>query len=205
MRKTPAACILALPVVLGSCTSPGVEDATTAATTATAPTTTIADEPSCEPGSFDETTELDGFGVVGFVDANVVAMTDDSVQEHMTVLVEDGLIVEIGPAAGMVAPEGALEVCASGHYLMPSLSDMHVHFDRLEDRLLYVVNGVTTIRNMWGRMLHLSIREQFESNKLLGPRLFTTGPITDGPSPRWPGSVVVSTEQEAIDAVTDRK
>ena len=75
MRKTPAACILALPVVLGSCTSPGVEDATTAATTATAPTTTIADEPSCEPGSFDETTELDGFGVVGFVDANVVAMT----------------------------------------------------------------------------------------------------------------------------------
>lgn len=207
MRKVPTICglVLVLGLVLGSCTGKGVEVATTAATTApttkTEPTTTTAREPLCEPGSFDETTELDGFAVVAFVDANVIAMTDDSVQEHMTVIVEDGLITEIGPAAGTVAPEGALEVCASGQYLMPGLSDMHVHFWWTEDRLLYVANGVTTIRNMWGEMWHLKIREQFESKELLGPRLFTTGPITDGSPPTWPGSVVVSTEQEGIDEV----
>jgi imidazolonepropionase-like amidohydrolase len=139
--------------------------------------------------------------VVAFVDANVIAMTDDSVQEHMTVIVDGGLITEIGPAASTGVPEGALEVCASGHYLMPGLSDMHVHFDGLEDRLLYVANGVTTIRNLWGGKWHLGIPEQFESKDLLGPRLFTTGPITDGNPPWWPGSVPVSTEQEAIDEV----
>lgn len=105
---------------MGSCSGSDVEVATTA--TGTSPT--IADEPPCEPGSFDEATELDGFGVVAFVDANVIAMTDDSVQEHMTVLVEDGLIAEIGPAASAGVPEGALEVCVSGHYLMPGLADM---------------------------------------------------------------------------------
>jgi imidazolonepropionase-like amidohydrolase len=207
MRKIPRIRFFAsvLVLVLGSCTSSDVEVATTAATTGpttvTESTITTALEPLCEPGSFDETTELDGLAVVAFVDANVIAMTDDSVQEHMTVIVEDVSIAEVGPAAGMIVPEGALEVCASGYYLMPGLSDMHVHFDALEDRLLYVVNGVTTIRNMWGGMWHLSIRERFESKELLGPRLFTTGPITDGPSPDWPGSVVVSTEQEAIDEV----
>jgi len=156
-----------LGLVLGSCTSSDIGVATTATTVPTATTeltTTIVDEPLCEPGSFDETTELDGFGVVAFVDANVIAMTDDSVQEHMTVIVEDGSIAEIGPAQSTVAPEGALEVCASGHYLLPGLSDMHVHFDLLEDRLLYVANGVTTIRNMWGGTWYPSIREQFESN-----------------------------------------
>ena len=120
MRTIPTIRVLVsvLVLVLGSCTGSDVEVVTTAATTGptttTEPTTTIAHKPLCEPESFDEATELDGFAVVAFVDANVIAMTDDSVQEHMTVIAEDGLIAEIGPAVSTVVPEGALEVCASG-------------------------------------------------------------------------------------------
>ena len=65
MRKLPRIrlCASVLVLVLGSCTTSDDEVATTAATmgptTTTDPTTTVAHEPLCEPGPFDETTELD--------------------------------------------------------------------------------------------------------------------------------------------------
>ncbi len=41
-------------------------------------------------------------------------------------------------------------VDGTGKYLMPGLVDMHVHIESENDMLLFVANGVTSVRNMWG-------------------------------------------------------
>ncbi len=158
----------------------------------------------CEPDLPGDTTLLDAHTVIAFVDANVIAMNDDAVLEHATVVVENGVITDVGPSASTMVPDEALVVCATDRYLMPGLTDMHVHFNYPEDRLLYVASGVTTIRNMWGWEWHLDYRDQFENKELLGPRLVTTGPIMDGDPPYWPGSLSVTTAEEAREAVTSQ-
>ncbi len=64
-----------------------------------------------------------------------------------------------------------------GKYLMPGLVDMHVHIQFEDDMLLWVANGVTSVRNMWGhtgKMLQfgfpdqLELREQIEQGTLFG-------------------------------------
>jgi imidazolonepropionase-like amidohydrolase len=77
---------------------------------------------------------------------------------------------------------------------------MHVHLWRYsgEDNL-YLVNGITSIQNMWGRPELLNTRRF--NNRRFGPRIFTTGPIMDGPIPIWPGSKVLETPEEARKAV----
>src|SRR3712207_1641344 len=50
-----------------------------------------------------------------------------NVLEHQTVLVDDGHIVAIGPAASVAVPPGAPVVDGRGKTLLPGLIDAHVH------------------------------------------------------------------------------
>src|SRR5262249_29033760 len=70
---------------------------------------------------------------------------------------------------------------------------------------LYLLNGVTTVRDMFGSPQHLAWRDQLASGKLQGPTLFTAGPIVDGDPPTWPGSTVVTSAEAARQAVRDQK
>ena len=70
---------------------------------------------------------------------------------------------------------------------------------------LLLANGVTTIRNMIGDPKHLQWRESIQSGELLGPTIYTAGPIIDGDPPMWPGSVVVTTVEEARATVFKQK
>src|SRR4029450_417428 len=66
--------------------------------------------------------------IVAFVNASVVPMDTERVVPGQTVVVPDGKIVAMGPAASVAVPPDALRIDATGRYLMPALSDMHVHF-----------------------------------------------------------------------------
>ena len=48
----------------------------------------------------------------------------------------------------MKIPKGVVEIDGTGKYLMPGLADMHVHAWNENDLILFVANGITTIRNM---------------------------------------------------------
>ena len=48
-----------------------------------------------------------------------------NMDENLDVLVENGLVKEIG--SGLTAPEGVKTITASGKYVVPGLIDMHVH------------------------------------------------------------------------------
>ncbi|MGE3467773.1 MAG: amidohydrolase family protein [Pyrinomonadaceae bacterium] len=74
-----------------------------------------------------------------------------------------------------------------------------------DEMLLYLANGVTTVRNMHGTRTHLEWREQIRKGERLGPRLFTAGPILDGDPPTRNTNVVVKTKAEAENAVAEQK
>ena len=58
---------------------------------------------------------------------------------------------------------------------------MHAHvWDRYELGL-YLSNGVTAVRNLWGMPMHLRIKEDVIHDNIISPTFFTTGPKLTGP------------------------
>jgi len=144
-------------------------------------------------------TTAHGGDVIAFVDVNVVPMDTERVLTQHTVLVRKGRIAAVGKEVAI--PDDALRIEGRGRYLMPGLADMHVHNWYEKEHLLFLANGVTTIRNMWGTPMQLRWRREIEAGTRLGPTLHTTGPILDGARATWPGSVIVTTVEAARAAV----
>ncbi|KAB3534384.1 amidohydrolase family protein [Alkaliphilus pronyensis] len=136
-----------------------------------------------------------------FQNVNIITMTDDKVLENYSVVIKDDLIAEIGKFETVTIPEDAKIIEGEGKYLMPGLVDMHVHlFSYTGEENLYLANGVTSVQNMWGHPRTIMQRD-FNNRRLTGPRIFTTGPLMDGPNPIHQGSLVLETPEEARKAV----
>ncbi len=136
---------------------------------------------------------------------SVVPMDREVVLADQTVVVSAGRITALGPAAKVSVPEGAQRIDGHGRYLMPGLADMHVHVWDENDLYLFVANGVTTVRNMFGAPLQLDWRARIERGELVGPRIYTAGPIIDGQPAVWPGSTELVDPDEAAAVVAAQK
>ena len=108
-----------------------------------------------------------------------------------TVLVRDGRVAWVGPAAQAQVPAGATRIDGRGKFLMPGLAEMHAHVPpqqnvteaQLQDLMfLYVANGVTTIRGMLGAPYQLQLRDRLARGDLLGPRFYVAAPSLNGNS-----------------------
>jgi cytosine/adenosine deaminase-related metal-dependent hydrolase len=114
---------------------------------------------------------------IAFLHAHVIPMDRDQVLDDQTVLVQDGRIVAIGPAQTVHLPANTQKINAAGKYLIPGLIDAHVHLYSTIEFPLYLANGVTTVFNLDGRPAHLLWRTQVANGELLGPTIFTAGPL----------------------------
>ena len=142
---------------------------------------------------------------IAITNVSVVPMDAERVVPDQTVLVRDGTIAWIGPTGEARLDPDALVVDGAGGFLMPGLADMHVHTWREVDQLLYVAFGVTTVRNMWGTSTQLDFRNRIAAGDLLGPTIYTAGPLMDGEPAFWDGSLVVTTPASARQAVRDQR
>lgn len=114
--------------------------------------------------------------VAAFVDVNVIPMDREHVLAHQTVLVRGDRVVALGPTAKTQVPAGARRIDGRGKYLIPGLADMHAHVnDKQEQLFLFLANGVTTVRDMFGRPATLALRDRVATGALLGPRIYTAG------------------------------
>jgi imidazolonepropionase-like amidohydrolase len=139
-------------------------------------------------------------------DVNVISMCNDSILYGHSLLVMDGKIADIGIFDKMKIPKDAQIIDGKDRYLIPGLCDMHVHIQDDNDRLLFVANGVTLIRNMSGFPYHLKLREKIKEGCLIGPEIYTTGPIIDGLNPYWPGlSIVIDDKTKVYDVLSQMK
>jgi imidazolonepropionase-like amidohydrolase len=149
-----------------------------------------------------------------FTHVTVIDATGSPAQPGMTVVIEGGRITEIGQPSVVNVPGGAEVVDATGKFLIPGLWDMHVHTvfgDWLpggkEISLpLFIANGVTGVRDMGGELAVLAAwRSAIERGELLGPRIVLSGPMLDGPTPRFPSSIAIRTPDDGRRAVADLK
>lgn len=130
----------------------------------------------------------------------LIPMGLDTILTDKTVHIKDGKILEI---KDNFESQGLDHVDGQGKYLMPGLIDMHVHvWDRFELGL-YLANGVTTVRNLWGIPLHLRIKDEISSNELLGPMFYTSSPKLTGPEDFGDDKVQVQSEEQAKKLIND--
>ena len=64
---------------------------------------------------------------VAFTNVNVIPMDRERVLANQTVLVQNGLIIEIGDAKKLKLPKNAARIDGTGKYLIPGLVDMPTH------------------------------------------------------------------------------
>src|SRR5688500_2875686 len=144
-------------------------------------------------------------GTFAFTGANVVPMDRDRILTNHTVVVTNGRITTVGPAASVRVPQGATVIDARGKFLMPGLAEMPAHVPpspappAVTDRVLtlYVTNGITTIRGMLGDASHLALRDRIARGETQGPRLITSGPSFNGTS--------IKSWKDGVDSVLSQK
>jgi imidazolonepropionase-like amidohydrolase len=161
--------------------------------------------------SFGQAASLDSNTTI-FVGVNVIPMDKERVMRNQTVIVRDGVIAEIGDAKKVKVPKGAQRIDGAGKFLIPGLTDMHVHLftdDEFPDALaedelkIMVANGVTTIRLMTGTPEQLVLREKSRRGEILGPTIYAASPQFIGK--KSSNAYVVTNEREARDSVRQAK
>jgi hypothetical protein len=133
---------------------------------------------------------------------NVIPMNQDTVLADKMVYLKEGIIEKI---ADTIEISGIQIFDAENKYLTPGLIDMHVHvWDRYELGL-YLSNGVTAVRNLWGMPMHLRIKEDVIEGNIISPTFFTTGPKLTGPEFIGDDNLNLSSPEEAKEKVISYK
>jgi imidazolonepropionase-like amidohydrolase len=115
---------------------------------------------------------------VVFENVNVVPMDSEGILEGQTVIIEDHRIAYIGPSEDIEIPADAHVVDGDGRFLIPGLSDMHMHtFGSENDLLAYLANGVTSIRILGADPpAILEWRDQIRAGTRVGPSIWAWWP-----------------------------
>jgi imidazolonepropionase-like amidohydrolase len=153
-------------------------------------------------------------GTVTIANVTIIDTTGGPPQLHRTVTVRKGVIADIRDSTLPKHKERGVEVNGTGKYLIPGLWDMHVHmvfgdwFPRGNEVTLplFIANGITGVRDMGGELeLLQQWRKEISAGTLIGPRIVMSGPMLDGPQPRFPSSIAIKTPEDGRRAVDDLK
>lgn len=136
----------------------------------------------------------------------IVDVVNQKLVPAQTVVFNNGIISNIQPSKKIKIPSGATVIDGKGKYLMPGMTDAHVHFfqsgglytrpdaidlrkyypyqreidwvhNNMEDFLRrYVKAGITSVIDVGSNYHFLQQRDSFE-NKTYAPHIFMTGPL----------------------------
>lgn len=126
-----------------------------------------------------------------FTHVAVIDMTGAPATHDMTVVVVGDRITGLGTSGTLAIPAGATIIDARGKYLIPGLIDTHVHLAWDLDarftlttaeqlRLLYLPNGITTVREASTRGLEaqtIRARDEAPTTGTIIPRIYVSGRI----------------------------
>ena len=138
--------------------------------------------------------------VVLLSNVNVIDATGSPIQSGMNVLIEDGFISAV--QKGEISINLGEKIDGTDRFLIPGLWDMHVHWYAASYLPLFIANGVTGTRQMWGFPMHYDWKSRMESSEeFVAPRILIASTIIDGPNKVWPGSLSATTELEGREYV----
>lgn len=145
--------------------------------------------------------EKDRLALVG---GNVIDVSDGSVLRNAVVVIYQGHIETVAPAAGFEIPKSAEVLDVTGRYLIPGLIDAHAH---VKPWALprYIAYGVTTVRDVHGAEDSVyGLRDEVNLGAVPGPRMFVAGAMIDGSPATFPNAGVATTPDEARRIVDQR-
>lgn len=137
---------------------------------------------------------------------SLLTMVDSVIIPDQDILIEQGIIRAIGK--DLIQTGDAIEIDGFGKYVMPGLTDMHVHLFANHPMhntwmMLLLLNGVTTVRDMNGEPQKLTERDRIRRNEIFGPYLYQGGPIITGATENY--MVFADTPETGRDIVIRQK
>ena len=131
---------------------------------------------------------------VAITDVTIIDVESGRAIGPRTVLVEDGTIVSLDVPQAVRIPAWAQRIDGRGRFLIPGLTDMHVHLFNLSSHrppndwsfALYIANGVTGVRDMRSdaaSMLQVKRwRAAVDHGELIAPHVLASGIAVHGRS-----------------------
>ncbi len=119
---------------------------------------------------------------VAIQNVTVVPATGDGRLADHTVVIEGDRIRSVAPSGTVDLPPGARVVDGRGKFLIPGLVEMHGHISKARSSALglFVVHGVTTVRDMGGDHQELlGWRREVRAGERTGPRILLAGPYLE--------------------------
>lgn len=110
----------------------------------------------------------------------VITMNSNEIIKNQDLFIKEGRILSITDAKNIEYKDMDV-IDGTGKYMMPSLSDAHVHFPETEEEMvrmmqLYLINGVTKLRSMRGDWKHASWRNKYNTENSIYPKLYLSAP-----------------------------
>ena len=133
---------------------------------------------------------------------NVIPMSKDTVLRNKTIFIRDGIIEDISDS---IDREGVKIIKGDNNYISPGLIDMHMHLWDKQELGLYLANGITTVRNLWGMPMHLRIKKELEKGEIIGPMFFVSSPKLTGKDDIGDDKVQVGTSTEIKQLIVEYK
>jgi len=144
-----------------------------------------------------------------FTGARVIDGTDRAPIDNATILVRNGRIVAVGPAASVTVPGGARRVALAGKTVMPGLVNAHGHVGNTvgmeqghysaenvtRDLKTYAAYGITTVFSLGDdQAAGFAARDGQRTATLDHARLFVAGPVL---APKSPADAVKLVDEDA--------
>ncbi len=150
-------------------------------------------------------------GTFAIVGAKIITMAGDDggIIENGIILINDGKISAVGPAAAVTYPAGTPTIDATGKTIVPGFVDAHAHGAVSDGELVPQQNwsllqnlalGTTTIHDPSSSSSFFVAEDMQRTGQLIGPRMFSTGRIIYGA--KAPGAYAqIDTLEDALDHV----
>lgn len=131
----------------------------------------------------------------------VIDGTGANARSGMDVAINGERITGIMSANINPASDGTIVIDGTGMYLIPGLWDMHVHWNLEAYLPLFIANGVTGVREMWGWDWHYDWKQREADMDFVAPRYMIASAIIDGVPKIWADSIEVANAAEAREQV----
>jgi imidazolonepropionase-like amidohydrolase len=143
-------------------------------------------------------------GPVAFTHVRVFDSEAKAFLEDRTVIIDKGVIAEIGPSATLKPATGALVIDGTGKTLLPGLWDCHMHVANDFTGLQELSMGVTSIRDPGNDdSLTIDRRKRATAGDLLMPHVYPSS-LIDGKGPYTAQVANVATSEAEAIALVDK-
>jgi imidazolonepropionase-like amidohydrolase len=145
-----------------------------------------------------------GKGMIALEGATLIDGSGGPPKADALILIKDGTIRAVAQVNEIKVPRGAQRIDLVGKTIMPGLIDAHAEVERWA-LPRYLAWGVTSVRDVHSvGDSGYAIKKDIDLGSVVGPRLYTAGPVIDGMAATLPGATAVAADEEARQAVDQR-